>query len=355
MNILLAMVVFIGVMATVIQPVMAQFCFTPNPPVFDFDAIQSGNIYAESITVENCVGEEMDWRANPAMHFTGGEINREGDYISVPNDPTLNPDVITIEFWARRFTNEGRYSRILGKYSNNLDAGWRFYWSGSQQVGFGVSNGGDNNIVGGNIPMNQWTHIAGTYDGTHRKLYLDGNLVAQDEFTNGILNANVDLTFGQFMAWGIAYLKGEIDEVRIWNVTRTQDQIRANMYRPLSEDDREGIAGYWTFDETEGQALDYSGNGNHGTLHRNTERVGSTAMLPEWVTDVSPLEGTLTSGENVNVQMTITAPVSYEYGSIIVPIISSSTVASRNVSSRYHNSTKFVEKTRNRRPRKSKS
>jgi hypothetical protein len=143
------------------------------------------------------------------------------------------------------------------------------------------------------------------------------------------LNANVDLTFGQFMAWGIAYLKGEIDEVRIWNVTRTQDQIRANMYRPLSEDDREGIAGYWTFDETEGQALDYSGNGNHGTLHRNTERVGSTAMLPEWVTDVSPLEGTLTSGENVNVQMTITAPVSYEYGSIIVPIISSSTVASK--------------------------
>ncbi|MCP4696631.1 MAG: LamG domain-containing protein [Gammaproteobacteria bacterium] len=349
MHILLSMAVFIGAMATAIQPVTAQElgwgiqtvakmetesppCFTPAPPVFDFDVVQSGNVYTKSIAMENCVNEAMDWRANPAMHFTGGQINAAGDYISVPNDPSLNPDVITIEFWARRFTNEGRYSRILGKYSNNLDAGWRFHWTGSQrnQVGFDVSNGRDNDMAGGNIPINQWAHIAGTYDGTHRKLYINGELAVQDEFTNGILNASVDLTFGQFMAWGIAYFKGEIDEVRIWSITRTQEQIRANMYRPLPEEDKEGLVGYWTFDETDGQALDYSGNGNHGTLHRFTKRAGSTAMLPEWVTDVSPLEGTsLTHGESVNVQMTISAPVNHEYGSITVPIVSSATVVSR--------------------------
>jgi|SaaInl8_200m_RNA_FD_contig_71_694004_length_784_multi_2_in_0_out_0_2 hypothetical protein len=75
----------------------------------------------------------------------------------------------------------------------------------------------DNDIAGGDIPVNTWGHAVGTYDGLNRKLYVDAKLVAQDSFTNGILNANDSLGIGRYLAWGIAYSKGEIDEVRIYN------------------------------------------------------------------------------------------------------------------------------------------
>ena len=80
-------------------------------------------------------------------------------------------------------------------------------------------------------------------------------------------------------AWAY-YFNGLIDEVRIWNVARTQDEIQAAMSHHL-EGTEEGLVGYWRMDEGSGQMLvDYSYNGNHGQL-------GSTADVdasdPAWL------------------------------------------------------------------------
>lgn len=59
---------------------------------------------------------------------------------------------------------------------------------------------------------------------------------------------------------------GIVDEVRIWNAVRTQDQIRKDMHRRL-EGTEEGLVGYWRFDEGTGTtAQDISGNNNAGIL-----------------------------------------------------------------------------------------
>ena len=67
--------------------------------------------------------------------------------------------------------------------------------------------------------------------------------------------------FGQFEQ---TFFHGQIDEIRIWNMARTPEEIKATMNRTLVGDEP-GLVGYWNFDHD--GAGDLSKNSNHGTLH----------------------------------------------------------------------------------------
>jgi hypothetical protein len=65
------------------------------------------------------------------------------------------------------------------------------------------------------------------------------------------------------------YLSGSLDEIRIWNIARSQQEIQAAMNSCLAGDES-GLVGYWRLDETSGQLIiDSSPSGNHGTLGAN--------------------------------------------------------------------------------------
>ena len=64
---------------------------------------------------------------------------------------------------------------------------------------------------------------------------------------------------------------GLIDEVRIWNIARTENEIRSDMNTQLKGDEQ-GLVAYWKFDgETNGMVLDVSPNQNHGRLIGNAK------------------------------------------------------------------------------------
>jgi len=182
-----------------------------------------GTVNGATLTSDKCENE------NSAYKFDGGQINGNGDYIEVPNSSSLNNlEKISVSFWTRRFTNVGAEHRIIGKHSNEGDMGWAFSWewrnTDFKEIYFKIANG--EVITGGNIPTNEWVHIVGTYDGTTNKLYVNGSLIAENQSTgNEVLNANVSLDIGRFLASGIAYYKGEIDEVRIYNRAISNSEI----------------------------------------------------------------------------------------------------------------------------------
>jgi hypothetical protein len=62
-------------------------------------------------------------------------------------------------------------------------------------------------------------------------------------------------------------MDGQIDEVRIWNVARTQAEIQANMYTAL-QGNESGLVAYYDFEEGFGTTLTNKAvnNKNHGTL-----------------------------------------------------------------------------------------
>ena len=72
------------------------------------------------------------------------------------------------------------------------------------------------------------------------------------------------------------WFKGEIDEVRVWDRARSQEEIQQMMDTHLVGNEPD-LAGYWNFNEDSGNTVtDLSGNGNHGTLINGPTRVSST-------------------------------------------------------------------------------
>ena len=72
-----------------------------------------------------------------------------------------------------------------------------------------------------------------------------------------------DRTTGKTRTTTITELDGLLDEFRVWDHARTEEQIRSNMFSRLSGDE-EGLFGYWNFDKD--SAADASPNKFHGEM-----------------------------------------------------------------------------------------
>ncbi len=129
----------------------------------------------------------------------------------------------------------------------------------------------------------EWYHVAVTFD-TEAKtaaIYVDGKMQStiEDYGTGEAINLGKQTKGKDFMfKIGHSYgepddmtrqLDGEICEVRIWNVVRSQEEIYKNMYDvdPKSE----GLKAYWKFNEGKGNniAKDFTGNGNDAVAYTN--------------------------------------------------------------------------------------
>ena len=93
--------------------------------------------------------------------------------------------------------------------------------------------GGERNAVGpAAIPMNAWTHLAVTYDGTTVRLYVNGAASGTAAFTGSIPASTGVLRIGGNSIWGEWY-KGSLDELRLYNRALSPAEIQADMNRPV--------------------------------------------------------------------------------------------------------------------------
>ncbi len=122
----------------------------------------------------------------------------------------------------------------------------------------------------GSIPLDaQWHHVAFTYDGRYLKLYVDGQLQnSTDAGANHPIiynNSNTMINNGL----GQSY----IDEIRLWNVAKSQEQLQSYKDCELNGNESNLLA-YYKFSEgndgdntnTITEILDSSGNNNTGTV-----------------------------------------------------------------------------------------
>jgi hypothetical protein len=82
-----------------------------------------------------------------------------------------------------------------------------------------------------------WHHVAAVSGPGGMKLYLDGVLVQQDPYTGSFAEiGNGDMfSLGRSLFAPQTNFRGELDEVRVWNVERTPAEITAAMLTPLTE------------------------------------------------------------------------------------------------------------------------
>jgi hypothetical protein len=137
----------------------------------------------------------------------------------------------------------------------------------------------------------QWIHFAMVYDQTAVTLYVNGNYMAGTQGARKMGTGMLATVFTQLTIGGNprgAYFNGQIDEFRLWNVARTQDQIMATMGHALKGTE-DGLVGYWKFDDGDGTTAKDSVTSAGHTAHDGTLMAATAAMNPVWVQSTAPI------------------------------------------------------------------
>lgn len=179
-------------------------------------------------------------------------------------------DSVTLEAWVKvDITQFNPFGRIIDKFNHVEDEGVNLISNGGHLfMEIRDPNGDGYSVYGSSIDDGSWHHVAGSFSGTELKIYIDGVLDDQYSFTATTIAPSANaLSIGN--GWdGAAYLPlhGSIDEVRIWNIVRTEAEILACMNSRL-DGNEPGLLGYWRLDENSGiTTADLTGFGNDGTL-----------------------------------------------------------------------------------------
>ncbi len=226
-------------------------------------------------------------------------VNFDGvdDYIKIADDPALNlgTGAFTIEAWITiPPTATVNNPMILSKkgFTGPAREGFLFGLTDGGKVamemegvyfrpGWGGNNGPSNTVKAADLRDGICHHIAwvrekgGAADTV--QAYQDGLLVRKTRQSAKNLDGNpcnLSVAENLWIGWSeddtVTADKyqwfGEIKEVRIWNVTRTQDEIKDNANVHLTGNEP-GLVAYWRLNENWGQTVyDCSGNGNNGVM-----------------------------------------------------------------------------------------
>jgi len=185
---------------------------------------------------------------------------------------------ITLEAWIC-VASQKEYAGIISNIydTGSTESGYGLLLDGKSGIYFGlkVPSAGIQYLSSGanTIALNQWHHIAGTYDGQQMKLYIDGIEKAKKAIAGTNINYNPenDLLFGMYKDNDEVYpFAGKLAEIRLWKIIRTPEEIQNNRSQRLTSDEA-GLVGYWPLNEaSNNMAYDRTNNGNHGIINGAT-------------------------------------------------------------------------------------
>lgn len=163
---------------------------------------------------------------------------------------------VTLEAWIRTTSFNNQW--VAGKYSNQFaeEKGYCLAtWNGTAILA-GRAGHGDYYTSGFStrrVDDGRWHHLAGVIDNNVWRIYVDGvleNSVTQN-YTTASLTTSVPLLIGDYFDGQNRKFTGEIDEVRIWKVVRTESQIQEAMCHKFVTAPADLVA-YYRLDENSG-------------------------------------------------------------------------------------------------------
>jgi hypothetical protein len=210
---------------------------------------------------------------NNALDFDGAD-----DYVTVPFSTSLMGGTpTTIEFWGKI---PAPAPTGFAFSINTADVAIRFANNAVQLEHFGgpAFNAGD-------INDGCWRHYAFTWDGTTAYGFIDGQPTPNPSASAAFPATGAgNLYIG---AYNVQYfVDGTLDEVRIWNVQRTQAELQSNMFTELNGNEV-GLVAYYKFNQGTAAGnnaglttlYDQTAGANNGTLNNFT----LTGSSSNWV------------------------------------------------------------------------
>lgn len=221
-----------------------NWLYTPSVP----SNVEVGqlNIPGNQVTVEALI--------NRTIPYTGGQV-WAGDVVSKHRDPT------DVNYLLR--PNSGEITTTNGYFKTPDIA---------------------------DINLNQTYHIAMVYDGTTLKFYRNGCLMSQIAATGDLIQNSWETSIGYYSSelFPNENFIGYINEVRIWNVARTQAELRTYMNSSLPNPTTQpGLLAYYTFDNLINKQGNPAWNGTLGGTATINQTNPSCNSIPVMMISVS--------------------------------------------------------------------
>ncbi len=150
-------------------------------------------------------------------------------------------DGITVEFWANLRPSAGGAGSDVQtgvEKGNSWKAGLftlaAWYRGGSLLQFFDLPDNCREHNIGDNIQDETWHFLAGTWDGTTIKLYIDGELNKELE-CKGKLTSNNEPLFIGARGGNQRFVNGALDEIKIYDYALTQEELMLDMDNPSAD------------------------------------------------------------------------------------------------------------------------
>ena len=172
------------------------------------------------------------------------QLNGSNTYVRVPVSSALTSAALgyTVEVWVKPQVDGDYWTGVVGKPGRNYN-----FWLGSSNSpagGFvhhrfhttsGTNDSCPDTLVG-SIPMDQWTHVVLTNNGSKCRTYINGKVLSERTFSATMVSNSSDLFIGRNLDGNNSnYFKGKIDEVRIYNEALPMTVIQQHYAAGLKE------------------------------------------------------------------------------------------------------------------------
>jgi hypothetical protein len=164
-----------------------------------------------------------------ALSFDG--IN---DWVTIADAHDLDlTNRMTLEAWVRAASLSGWNTVVMKEAAGKLVYALYANDNAPRPAVTMAIAGIDRSATGASaVPLNAWTHLAATYDGTTLRLYVNGVEALSRAQTGNMTASTNPLRIGGNGVWN-EYFNGLVDDVRIYDRALTAAEIQADMNTPV--------------------------------------------------------------------------------------------------------------------------
>jgi hypothetical protein len=166
------------------------------------------------------------------------DFSGSGDWLEIPSESPFDFTTnMTVEYWfktpASGYDWGGSWAVMVAKGDSAWSTG---RYGGYDSTNFTTYNGtfwhdarSDNYNTTDDLNDGAWHHLAVTYDGTYKKMYIDGSLASTYSYSQTINNNSYKVSFGKDLEWGGGQYNGLLDDVRIYSRALNSTEVTNDM------------------------------------------------------------------------------------------------------------------------------
>jgi hypothetical protein len=167
--------------------------------------------------------EWVEGKFGPALSFKGSSrLSQNG-----PRPPMGIQEAVTVEAWIKLPPDEQKLGMGILQYGRPMREGFRFGVEMTGELLWLVPVDGQEQALRSRVrvPVDEWVHVAATYDGQVMKVFINGELENEKDVAGAQLQGKGDLLLGYFSGGGRPAFTGLINGVRVSNVARSEFKL----------------------------------------------------------------------------------------------------------------------------------